>query len=143
MSEYRIEDQVLGCLVWNSELEWWSSQIEILSGQSINVSISPEDTDPSIVFQRVRHTMSAILEVEVNLRRTKADKLLNLYNTTWNDGLAINQEEFINRITLDAIAFSPDGSANLYYSDGDLFWGHTIITAIDTNGCFQDTMLTG
>ncbi len=143
MSEYQIEDEVLGCLVWDSELEWWSSQIEILSGHWINVSVSPENTDPSVIFQRVRHTLCAILEVEINLRRSTADKLLNLYNTTWNDGLAINQEEFINCITLDAITFSPDGSADLYYCDGDLFWGHTIITAIDTDGCFKDTMIAG
>lgn len=143
MSEYQIEDEVLGYLVWDSELEWWSSQIEVLSGQWIDVSISPEDTDPSIVFKRVRHTLCVILEVEVNLRRSTADKLLHLYNTTWNDGLAISQEEFMNRIALDAITFSPDGSADLYYSDGDLFWGHTIITTIDTNGCFKDTMLAG
>ena len=38
----------------------------------------------------------------------------------------ITREQFMERMELDAVQISADGSFEFWFNDGDLFWGHSI-----------------
>ena len=63
--------------------------------------------------------------------------------TAWNEEAAIDSAHFAACITLQTVIFYPDGSAELFYDDGDLFAGHVILVSLDTYGALQDATLAG
>ena len=64
-----------------------------------------------------------------------ANELLSLKNESWlSDGEdSVSEEEFVKKLQWQEMEASLDG-ITLYFSDGDLFWGHDIEVEIDKNG---------
>ncbi|MBE9084181.1 DUF2262 domain-containing protein [Tolypothrix sp. LEGE 11397] len=44
---------------------------------------------------------------------------------------------------LASVHINTDGSADLFYDDGELFGGHKIIVSIDCNGVCEDAQIAG
>lgn len=55
----------------------------------------------------------------------------------------ITKEMFIGFMKLDSISVSPDGNFDIYFFDGDMFWGHTIIVSGNVNGDFYSAEIAG
>jgi hypothetical protein len=55
----------------------------------------------------------------------------------------ITKEMFIDFMKLDSISVSPDGDFEIYFFDGDMFWGHTIIVSGNVNGDFYSAEIAG
>ncbi|OUL24372.1 hypothetical protein BV378_18450 [Nostoc sp. RF31YmG] len=138
-----MKNEILGELIWYSDLDWWSSTVEITPGNLINVSVDTEDTEILAVIELACHSFTRLQQQEVYFRRCAANQLLNLYNHTWNDGDEIDCQTFMELMKLEEVHLNSDGSANLYYDDGDLFGGHVIIISIDGNGVFEDAKIAG
>ncbi|MDZ8053489.1 MAG: DUF2262 domain-containing protein [Aulosira sp. ZfuVER01] len=143
MSEQIIKNQILDELTWNSDLDCWSSQIEITPDNLVNLSVDTEDVETTAVIELACHSFIRLQEQEINYRHCAANQLLDLYNHIWSNGDEIDCQSFMKLIKLEDIHFNFDGSANLYYDDGDLFCGHTIIVSIDCNGAFEDARIAG
>ncbi|BAZ02272.1 hypothetical protein NIES37_62840 [Tolypothrix tenuis PCC 7101] len=138
MPEQKIQNDILGELVWNSKLQWWSNQVEIIPGNIVNLSVDIDDTEIPAC-----HSFTRIQAQEINLRRFAANQLLERYNKHWNNGTEIDCLTFIELIKLVSVHINTDGSADLFYDDGELFGGHTIIISIDCNGACEDAQIAG
>lgn len=46
-------------------------------------------------------------------------------------------------IAFESISVYPDGDFQVYFMDGDLFWGHCIIVDGNLNGTFSSAQLAG
>ena len=55
----------------------------------------------------------------------------------------ITEEMFINFMKLDSINVSSDGNFDIYFFDGDMFWGHTIIVSGNVNGDIYSAEIAG
>ncbi|MBD2208907.1 DUF2262 domain-containing protein [Calothrix sp. FACHB-156] len=143
MSEQTIQNDILGELVWNSKLKWWSSQVEITPGNIVNVSVDNDDKDITAAIEIACHSFTRIQEQEINLRRFAANQLLELYNEYWNNGDVIDCLSFMELIKLAAVVINTDGSTDIFYDDGELFGGHTIIVSIDCHGAFKEAQIAG
>ena len=60
-----------------------------------------------------------------------------------NEPEPITEEKFIEAIEISEMTVSPDGSMTLFYSDGDMFWGHVIEITIDEDGTISDADIAG
>lgn len=74
-----------------------------------------------------------------NLGRIKeyiATELINLKNDVWLDEeeAPVTLQDFIETIDIDGISASGDGTFELFFDDGDMFWGHQI--EVDFNSDF-------
>jgi hypothetical protein len=138
-----IEDAILGRLLWDRDLQWWSGEIEFGPGQWVGVHVAPEDQDIREVLPRAHRSFAWVQEHEDFARRCVADKLLSLFNTHWSSEGPISQEEFLERIELVEINFSAEGSIYLWYDGEDLFGGHLISVSFDPEGRFQRAGLEG
>lgn len=82
------------------------------------------------------------------VRKYASEELVNLAND-WlqdNDEAEIDEitkEMFVNFMKLDSISVSPDGDFEIYFFDGDMFWGHTIIVSGNVNGDFYSAEIAG
>jgi hypothetical protein len=46
-------------------------------------------------------------------------------------------------MSLESIVIYPSGGAEIYYGDGDLFWGHTILVGLTEDLSFRDATIAG
>jgi hypothetical protein len=138
-----IHEEVLGRLTWDAEFACWSGETELVPGQPVGLFVSQGDAGLPAALRSARGTLELLRLNEADLRRRAAEELLDLHNEEWNDGLSITQEEFVERMTLESIAFFPDGGAELCYHDSGLFEGHAILLRVGADGAFDGATLAG
>ncbi|PEY37733.1 hypothetical protein CN354_11950 [Bacillus cereus] len=55
----------------------------------------------------------------------------------------ITQEMFIDFMKLESVSVYPNGDFTIYFSDGDMFWGHCIVVDGNINGTFNSANIAG
>jgi hypothetical protein len=143
MREQIVEDETLGTLTWDDDLEWWTGKQNISPGHTIFIAVSPNDEPSEIVLIQARRAFERVRKDEMAFTRAAADRLLALHNEEWNDGPPIDNNAFMERMAMTKFAAYYDGSVEISYADGDLFSGHTIIVSVDKNGFIQDASIDG
>ncbi len=147
MEPRTIHDDLLGALTWNGDLGWWEGRAEVSPGHPLSLSLSVEEEDPDVEpAQEIAHGRRVLLflrEHEPEARLVAAEELLEIYNAEWNEGEPLDEEEFMERLTLDDIGILSDGSAELLYQDGGLFAGHTVLVTVGADGNFADADIAG
>ncbi|MEH2371002.1 DUF2262 domain-containing protein [Nostoc sp.] len=139
-----IKHDFLGYLRYNSELDWYESQVIFYETQ-LSISISTDDNDKvESALDRASSVVQEVKHYDKTAKEYAIEQLLKLKNETWLDeGETLSSEEFKNRITLEGLLFFPDGEVELYYNDGNLFFGHCIIIKMDKHDCFVDASIRG
>jgi hypothetical protein len=140
MKMENITDKTFGVLEWDNQLNLYSTQVELSPIHQVQVNFHIES---SVALERIRQVYEGIQAQESALRQATADALLVLHNDTWNEQEEINTQEFMRRMNLEAITFYEDGTSELFYNDGDLFWGHCIVLSLNNQGQFQDATIAG
>jgi len=130
-------------LQFDSDTKNYDGQIKFNNRDFVDLTISIEMFDKDKVFKLAENVFKKIEELEETYKESIAEDLLTIHNETWNEESITSKSEFINRIKLEGILFFCDGNAELYYNDGDLFWGHTIVVRINENGQYQDSQVYG
>lgn len=134
-------------LIYDNELDCWKTKIEIYNNHFIEVTIETEDKQNILIKHLNNQIISKIMEIlkeETKIRFCAANKLLGLYNKTWNDGEDIDCHTFTQKLKLEEIFFDADENHFQFcYDDGNLFLGHNIIVNIDADGLFQDAGIVG
>lgn len=143
MAPEMIEDELLGRLIRESRLEWWRGEVEISPGHEVSVSFRGEEAGVEEGVARARRTYEFIRGSEERIRRYAARGLLEIYNQEWNDGDALGEDEFIAEMSMEGISFHADGDAEVYYDEGGLFFGHTIVVSVGPNLEITDTDIAG
>jgi Uncharacterized protein conserved in bacteria len=82
------------------------------------------------------------------IRMYAADELVGLANDWLQDKEEaeideITQEMFVDFMKLDSINVSPDGDFEIFFFDGDMFWGHCIIVDGNISGDFTSAYIAG
>lgn len=130
-------------LVYDKERGNYHGKVEIATDYFIDVTISPESYDKELVFKLAENTFGKIRIKNESYKEKIAGDLLKLHNEVWNEGKIISKDEFKKRINIQGILIFCEGNAELYYDDGDLFWGHTIVVDVDENGLYQEAQIYG
>ena len=71
------------------------------------------------------------------------DKLLALYNDHWRDDRPLTLKEFMDHLRLCSINVSAGSGAELWYDDGTLFLGHSVVVSLDAEGRYTRSHLAG
>lgn len=134
--------------IYNQEFDCWKSKLEINSNYSIDITIETENYQIIQINQSNHHIIltkiTEIIQQETNIRFSTANKLLDLYNRSWNDKANIDCQTFSRQLKLKEIMFNIDkNSFQFWYDDGNLFLGHTIFVDVDADGLFQDAGIVG
>ncbi len=140
METKKITDAIMGDLLWSDESNEWVGNVDL---GSVEAQFTLESNEKEEVSDQSRKTFNFLKSNELQVRETIAQKMLTLHNETWNPETPVSKEEFIKKIKLEGISFAEDGKAELFYEDGDLFWGHSITTVIDSNGEISEPSLAG
>ena len=119
-------------LAWDEPRRVWTGSAELAPGHGLTLRISPH---PSLELQRrwARALFDRIAAKERDLRLRVAQHKLPLYNSSWRDDAEpqLSEAEFADRLHLYSLVIYEPGQGLLFYRDGDLFAGHTLIATID------------
>jgi hypothetical protein len=85
------------------------------------------------ITQESREALSRVCRSDAILRAGVSKKYLPLF-ANWNEGNRISDAEFKRRLTLESIILTPDGKAEVFFQDDDMFAGHALIAHLDPDG---------
>jgi len=120
------EDSFFGTFTLERPVDWFAAEV-IWEGNSISLHLSDFDE-----VQECLKTAHAIWENQSywhqKIKDYAVQELFELKNNEWldDDEVELTPNEFKDRMMLESINVSPNGSFNFYFDDGDLFWGHSI-----------------
>jgi hypothetical protein len=146
--EKLLNHPILGRLKFDTDLDWWSVNIQLNEDCWIDFLISVEETDLEhrLVVDRSVEYLEWARSHESQCRDYITDALLDIYNEHWaeDDGIGqLERAEFRSTIAPASLILYPDGRGIWYYHDGDLFAGHTIEIGIDPNRRYDEINLPG
>lgn len=143
-----LESKQAGTLKFDSAFNWYTGKIKI-EGKPIQISLIL--THPYELKKNLKK-MDKLLEKKFyeNAIQKMTKPMVELKNDNWlgedDDGKEekpINKEKLLERIKMEAITFYEDCSAEIYFNDDDIFWGHSIVISTNSRGTFQDANIAG
>ena len=120
----------LGTFTLNRLVNWFEAEVEWL-GQPARLDIDREE-DWDACVEQAKALMADQKGWDEKVRSFAADQLLEQANDWARDAAEgeepeeITREQFMERLELDAVQISADGRFEVWFNDGDLFWGHAI-----------------
>ena len=146
MNKLPRQDETFGTLIWDDTLDYWTGLVALPSVGPVRISVDAEDDEeitPEEAFHNAHRAYLALREKEPDARAFAAEALLDVYNREWNVNTPLEEDAFVEQLTLEDITFSPDGSLELFYNAADLFRGHTVIVTLDEDSAFDDVEIAG
>ena len=140
-----LEDTQFGPLLWEQGNGWWSGQSRLDENDEDSeamIYIHAADEHRTIT-ESSRRAWDEIRRSDRRMRQKASDELREVYNGKWNNDERIEAEEFMKRLKLNEVLIFADGSAEVYYGDGEMFGGHVIIVSMGEGGLLTDAFLAG
>jgi hypothetical protein len=148
MSErQRVHDHpVLGSVAFDPLMICWQTQSAVPLGDADQVIIAVAvSSDLDIPVERLDEAAAIVRRLDLqNLRGAVAEEYLGLYNDTWrqDDDDELDHDGFIARITPTNVDIDVD-VIQIYFNDGGLFAGHSLVLLLDTDLQVLDIKLAG
>ncbi len=131
-----IQDEIIGTLTFNERYQWFETKYQA-QGNAFEIYIDIDNRAATLeILPLVRAVLSRLATIDGAMREFAAAQLLELKNESWLDeGEAeLTKTDFTTRMAIETISFNEDGEYEIWYGDGDLFWGHSITISVNRNG---------
>lgn len=140
-------DQQFGTFTLDRRINWHEAQT-FWGRESVRLTLNSEGMDEAFPRDSLAHAKTLWSEQQRwgrDIRSYMVNKLLDLKNDSWleEDEAELTAEEFLQRVALESIAVSSNGSFEFWYNDGDLFWGHSIMVHGSLEGGLDDAGIHG
>jgi hypothetical protein len=137
-----------GELRWEPKSGWWFAQIELPSGERLEVLVQPGEEDRFAFLDRGAELFRWALGAQPQiLRDALQSELLELYNDVWREPTEpeLTAEELAGRLAWSTVEVSASDLAPVVfgYEAADLFGGHTLAIEVDSELRFRDVDLQG
>jgi hypothetical protein len=118
----------LGRLGWNANIGQWSGRGTLVGHAIPSFLVELNEDADDAEFDAACERILALLRRLDEWKERAADALLDDYNSEWRKGdePELDRHAFMARLTVNSMGINRSGSADLYFNDGDLFWGHGI-----------------
>jgi hypothetical protein len=136
------DDPVLGRVTYHEGYKEWEFTIPI-RGREVRGSVIPLDHRRPLHEQgldEVRACVAWIRDNEPAIREYITDQMFDGWLSGWYDeeiDTVTTREGFREAIFLPGFSVLEDHVASLYYNDGGLFGGHSIVLSVGAGGCFK------
>ena len=151
LNDYRMPknfvDKTLGKFEFDRIDEFFAGKIE-LEGRMISLTIYHKDN-----LETLRLICENLNDFVEKASRYAAMKLLEIGNQWQEDArekddksVPLTEDDFVKRISLNEIVIDDaeeEGEYTLWFSDGDIFWGHVITVSGNIKSGFTDSNIEG
>jgi hypothetical protein len=147
-SEY-LTHPIFGSLGWLPEFAHWFTQLQLPSGERLDVTVTPEEEDERFAFlPRAADLFEwALANERQSLAEAMKAELLELYNDTWRQGdePVLSAEELTARLEWQLLCVRASDSAAIefHYEAGELFGYHGVVVEVGADLRFSNIDLRG
>lgn len=117
------QEEGLGTFTLNRQVDWFETEVDWL-GTTISLVFDQEE-DRADCIRQAKTLLAAAPDWDRRIRAYAAGELLSSAND-WAEDEEITQEQFMERMELESIEIRGDGGFHFWFSDGDMFYGHSI-----------------
>ena len=143
------DDSVLGRFPLDKTIDTFGKSI-VWAGEKgkLHFDNSPDEESILSSLKTAHHLFEKEHIWSKEAKAFAAKELLDLANDWLTDNENVSSSEitpelFINRISLECINVKSNGNFEIYFADGDLFWGHVIIVEGNINSSFSSAEIAG
>jgi hypothetical protein len=142
MADANITDPILGEL---RRVDAFSHARSLtIAGREVQLVIETGEGLTAEALAQARNLVTAPADFAERARRLASESLLELKNETWlGADPPLSASQLAERLELEACEIAADGQATLYFGDGGLFGGHSVVVYLDDQGGFVDAKLAG
>lgn len=142
-------DAVLGQFELDKRVKIFDKKVS-WAGEEGNLSFDWDEDDN--IMKSALKTAYVLFEKQdewdEKIKMYAAEELVELANDWLQDDNELEIDEitkdiFISLLKLETISVNPDGDFDIYFFDGDMFWGHCIIVSGNINGDFVSAEIAG
>ncbi|SCW74009.1 hypothetical protein SAMN04487970_103760 [Paenibacillus tianmuensis] len=140
-----IQDDGLGTLTFYELLQQFETTVWA-NDHSFDLVIHIDSREEALaLLPAVRGIIARLEAIDSKARAFAADELLELKNDNWlvEDEEPVTKKDFVQRMSIETIAFDEDGAFEIWFADGDLFWGHSIMVSMNSEGEPEDAGMHG
>jgi len=129
----------LGELAWDENLDWWRGHVAWAGHPHVTFSISAPKDAGAGPFDRAAAILRRMDAQTVY--QHAATGLLKTHNESWRQWVdetgksaetpLLNAEDFMAKLSPEGLNIDADGSVDVYFNDGYLFWGHAVVVSLD------------
>jgi hypothetical protein len=138
-------DPILGAMTFNPDLSWWEGTFTTIEGNTVPLYVSvADDSDAEQVLPTAGQLLQNLAPKIDEAKVCACNDLLPLKNESWlEDEQELSPADFISRLSLESITLSPEGECEIFFADGELFWGHVIIVLWNHTKGFHSAEIAG
>lgn len=140
--------EVDGCekLILDKSLDLFSGD-GIWNGEECCINLDSDGDGletADLALETLQELMTNCQTWDQKAREYAANELTDLAND-WaeEDDIEITNEDFRKRLEISEVCASPDGDFELFYDDGDMFYGHVIIVSGNIEDGFDSADIAG
>lgn len=153
LTEYRkevsVNSEVLGKLILNKDLNQYRTENDIeWCGGKTGFYINADNDDINEFLPVAEEFYKNRREWDRKARKYASEQLTEIavdwqYQGAEDDEevVEITEKEFAERLIINDISFNSDGNFKVYYSDDDMFWGHSILVDGNINTGFESAYI--
>jgi hypothetical protein len=142
VTDTNLSDPILGEL--RSIDEFSHGRAVSVGGREVQLVIETGEGLTPEALAQARRLVGAPDEFAERARQLASETMRELKNETWSgDDPPLSAAQLADRLSLEACEIAADGVATLYFDDGGLFGGHSVVVYIDPGGDFVDAKLAG
>jgi hypothetical protein len=124
-----ISTEMFGELVLDPEVDWFEGSAN-WNGTAVRVVFPvDEETLNDSALESAQTLWSDQVKWNQSIESYATQALLGIKNSDWldDDETELTAEEFISRITLETVSIAAEGDFEFWYTDDDMFGGHSIV----------------
>jgi len=136
-------DDLLGWL-WFDGRDEYSATLDDTEGSG-SFCICVEDTDLDRLIGHARRIRKNLDQIDREVREFAAARLLGTHNAVWlQEGESPKSaQDFMHRMSLSTVSVSSEPGFELWYDDGNLFLGHSILVKANRIGDYRSASVEG
>jgi hypothetical protein len=136
------DDSVLGHVTFDEGHKEWKLAV-VVGFREVPGSIVPEDHRLPLQEQgleEIRECIAWVRDNELAIRQHITDEMFDGWLSGWYDeefDTVVTPEGFQEAISLSGFSVLEDRVASLYYNDGELYGGHSIVLSVGAGGHYK------
>lgn len=122
----------------------YETSVKIMD-RELKILIAPDDADIEDTMKLANKVLADLQTYETKAREKIIEDYLDVYNDNWTDenNPELNEQEFSDNLTLTNASFGGEDSMEFYYTENDMFGGHSLIAISFDGENFEDVTLFG
>lgn len=140
-----VKTELFGELTFDKSIEFYKGK-SVFCGKEVNLDFDYKNEDD---LQRGLKTAAQLWEVQAEWKEKAEQMLVTEFLPTKNDSWLEEDEEemteaqFKAAINLETISFAEDEDISMWYSDGEIFWDHTLVASGTMSIGIEDVSMMG